>query len=129
MSADVTVHKILSGAPSVVSALGNRMYVDMLPESATVPAAVITLIDAIPIQGVWDQTGWWRSRVQVDVYGKTRGQTEVAAEAVQAALKRYRGTVGAVVVDDIQLDSARTDFSPDSEVRLFSMDFVTIYKE
>lgn len=129
MSADITVHSILASTPAVVVALGNRMYVDMLPESATVPAAVITLIDAIPIQGVWHETGWWRSRVQVDIYGKTRGQTEAAADAVQTALRRYRGTVGAATVDDIMLDSARTDFSPDSEVRLFSMDFVTIYKE
>jgi hypothetical protein len=67
--------------------------------------------------------------VQVDVYASGRGQAEAASAAIKNALRRYRGTVGAVVVDDLMLDAERTDFSVDSGTRLFSMDFIVIYKE
>jgi hypothetical protein len=129
MSIEQALFSVLSQNAGVISAFSGRVYADKVPEGVAMPFAVTSLVDSVPIHGVRQQTSWSRARVQIDIYARGKSEIISAAEAIKTALRRYRGTVGSVIIDDCMLDSEQGDYSTEADTRMVSLDFLTYFSE
>lgn len=81
-TADATLNALIAG----------RMYREVLPGTATVPALVYRQIDIMPHLAHDGDTGTARARYQVDCWDDSIDGTESLQTAVKDAYIGYRGT-------------------------------------
>ena len=84
--------------------IGTRAFFDHLPKGPTLPAVVVQQISGRPVPAMGADTGNNSGRVQTDAYAATRAGAQLLGAQMRAALKRYRGTVAGVEVDDVFLE-------------------------
>lgn len=130
---------LVTGNAGVLAAIGSRFYREKAPTptETTYPYAVYHRVDSVPISGIWQDTDWARTRIQVDVYGTTGLQARTASEAVIGAINRYHGTVTnagheTVTFDDILLESERDIFESQpilEGVSRVTLDFMIIHRK
>ncbi|HMR51187.1 MAG TPA: DUF3168 domain-containing protein [Amaricoccus sp.] len=122
-------------ADAGVSALvGTRVTWGARPQGSALPAVVLHLISDVPGYTLAGDNGHRDSRVQADCIGEGRYEAVLGvAQAVQAALSGYSGTVAGTIFQGIFIDQARDLSEPavESERRLFhlSTDFLIHHLE
>lgn len=129
MSIEKALLAVLNADAAVVSKFSTRLYSDELPDPVSLPALSMLLLDSSPIHGVREQTDWHRATVQIDVYGTSKQSVVESADAVKAALRRWRGPSASVVIDDTMLESERADYDVESKTRRVSLDFIVYFQE
>jgi len=122
-----------SGISSVV---GQRMYPDVLPKNATMPAVILWRISTSRDHVVSDITRSAHTRIQVDCYANTRAAADSLALAIQqSGICSFRGTVDGIVFSGIEIDSGDThEHEPPTDGNqvhryLTSFDFMVHYQE
>lgn len=91
-----------AGTAAIVS---TRVTHDFLPQDPTLPSITVTAIDAIPFSAFGADVDKEQCRVQVDCWAATRTAVMALFVQAKAALQRWSGTVGSVVVTQIFLES------------------------
>lgn len=73
--------------------IGSRVYPALLPESADMPAAVVSIVGNTPSPTHDGPSKIDLVRAQVTAYGRTYGQAANAAELIRRAIDGHRGDI------------------------------------
>lgn len=109
---DITASiRTLTLADATVSGLvATRMYSDVLPQSATMPAITYSMITETPYEHLAGIVSVSQATIQVDCFGATRSSANALADAVRLQLEKYRGVVGTQQILEINHTSARDGY-------------------
>lgn len=124
MAVDNLFKHIKARLDDQVAAIGTRIYPDRLPDNTsekTLPAVRYSIVAEERPRAMGSDPGNVLSTVQLDVYALTSTLRKTTADAVRAALQRYRGTTGTHQIDACYVDDAESSF--ESEAKLFRMRF------
>ena len=91
----------LLAVTAVTDLVGTRVYPLLLPQDPTYPAIRYQQITGTRESAMGSDVGLVEATEQVDSYDSTYAGARVLAEAVRAALQRFRGTVAGVVISDV----------------------------
>ena len=135
MSAGLAIHARLKAHAGTFALVVARIYPLRLPQGATYPAVRYQVIGAPRVHAMGADTGEVFARVQVDCYAETYAAAHALSVQVRAALSRWSGTAGSVVVDSVFLDDERDLDEPtiehagDQGVYRVMLDFTVNYAE
>lgn len=91
---------------SVSTLVGQRMYPDVLPQGATLPAIVYYRISTERQHTVSDCLRHARARFQVDCYAESRTAAQSVASAIRTCgVTAYKGTTDSIWFTGISIDS------------------------
>jgi hypothetical protein len=120
----------------ISSIVGQRMYADVLPKSATMPAVILWRISTTRDHTVSDVTKSGHTRIQVDCYANTRAAADSLALAIQqSGICAFRGTVDSITISGVEIDSGdQHEHEPPTDGNqvhryLTSFDFMVHYSE
>jgi len=125
------LNTVLEANSAVVALVSGRIYPVLAPEPPQYPFIAYTLASETNYSAMGTDAGTLRRRYQFDCYDKTATGASNLADAVKAALLRYRGTVnytgGSTVIRDI-FALGQVDLF-DFEARKFkrAVDFDVVY--
>lgn len=121
---DEVLWALLTGAPAVFSAAGDRIYWGLAPQGAQLPYIVLTRISGFDDPHLTGTDGLWRYRVQVDCYGSDRPSVVPLQLAVVALLNGYSTFTGSGITGCF-IDSIRDDIEDAASGQVFriSSDF------
>lgn len=122
----------LAAVAGVTALISTRVYPVKLPQSATLPAVTYQRVSTIRENAMGADPGVARTRLQVTSAATSYSALKGVTEAVRAALQRYSGTIGGVVVLDVFLDNETDLFGEeenDAGVYLTAQDFIVIHRE
>ena len=89
----------------------SRIYPEVLPQNATLPAIVIRIISQIAEADVANgDANYSHTRIQVDSYATTAIGSQDLAYAVRksSGLQGFTGTMGTVTADKVYVENANT---------------------
>lgn len=117
----------------VAAFVASRVYSDILPQNAKMPAITYWLIAEQPYEHLSGIVDISKSTVQVDCFGATRESANLLADAVRLTLEKFRGTVDEQFINEINYVSARDGFDrpeagTDERRFIRSMDFDIHYR-
>jgi len=85
--------------PAIAARVGDRIYPAPLPQDVTLPAVTYSRDGAIDTETLDDgQTAFTGAEIQVDAWADDYQQARQLAAEIHAALRNYRGMMGAVRV-------------------------------
>jgi len=129
----IQIAKDHSGLDALISA---RIYFNVLKQNATLPAVVVSQIDAVREDVMGGATGLVESRFQFDIFDDDKSGLEAAAEQVRLAYHNYSGDVtatggGTVTIDWVRFEDERDFFEEEVTAKEFRkvLDFVFHYRE
>lgn len=106
MSITADTRTYLLTQSSVTDLVGNRIYFDNLPQSATLPAVVLEMSDSFPASRHLTATGTLdRSALTAYCYASTRTSASSLGDAVYAAIEFKAGTWGSSTVSRALVDN------------------------
>lgn len=103
------VGQILGSTPALQALVGQRIYVDVMPERAQLPAVLITHVTAADVPLMGANSGVVEGRIQADAWAASARKAREVAAVIQTALSRYTGTPAASGTEILW--SLRVDFS------------------
>lgn len=123
MTAAEAVLRHLLTVSAVTALVGSRVYNQLLPQSPTLPAVVVQDISQLEGAHLRGADGVFRTRVQIDVYAKTKASADAVDEAIHgdgagSGLAFFTGTAGDLQIDVIRPEAKRDGFEP-GELRQF----------
>lgn len=95
----------LLGKTAITDIIGQRMYTDELPQSATMPAVVMNKLFTTHDHALSDFAGLAHARVQFECYADTR----LAANALAEALRSSGIVTQKGVTSDVDIRGARVE--------------------
>lgn len=132
-SALVTLLGSLAGVTSIVGSNPMRVYPVRLMPNSTYPAMTYQRIDGQPQYSHSGYSDLVFARYQLTIWtaryqdGKT---LELALKAKPpTGINGYRGTVGDTRIDRIFLIDGRTDYEPDTQTHMRTLDLMLHYAE
>lgn len=113
---------------AMVELVAQRVYPDQAPERATLPYVVYADISLETDQNLRGASGMRDSRIQFDVYSKTKYEARLIREGILRLLDGYYGTPveGGVVIGSAMLSNHRSDY--DTREKVFSYGFDINFK-
>ncbi|MCG3133806.1 MAG: hypothetical protein HMLKMBBP_01071 [Planctomycetes bacterium] len=117
------LRRLLVEAPGVAALAADRVYTEVLPQAAAVPAVVFTEVSGEDDVALDGPTGASARRVQVDSWGRTRADATALGLAVRAALAGHVGAAAGLVVQGCFLVAERWDFDAETSLYRTSQDF------
>lgn len=112
--------------------VGNRVNWNVRPQSAALPAIVLTNVSRQDDYHSQGPSGYVQSRVQVDCYGTTFGAAVGVSRAVKARLSGLRTVQGGTHFLGVFVDSERQSYEEGSGgvwMHRVSIDFMVHHKE
>jgi hypothetical protein len=100
MTVEAAVRARLATDAGLEALVGGRVYQLKLPQTVTLPAVLVQLVDELPAYHLRGGVGLTGARVQTDVYAAEASGADpyavatAVAEAVDAALSGLKGDVG-----------------------------------
>ena len=128
MSIEATLYSLLSADAAVAALVSDRIYPIYLPQTPTYPAVAYRRNSTSPVSLLSADTNLLAARFEVAAFSKSFDQCIDLADKLRAALQRYQGTVGGVVVEDIMLDNIDQSYEPDFEVYESTLDITIHYR-
>lgn len=102
--------RALSRDPAVTALVGDRIYVDRMPQVPDLPAIVLQCVSAVEGRSLdGGVAGPTDERVQHDAYARTRGETWAIAEAIRQVYLDEPETLWPLDVDGARGHWARPD--------------------
>lgn len=142
MSVGKAIHARLKAHAGTTALVGTRIYPLRLPQdigerkpAPQYPAVRYQRIGAPRSHVMGADTGEVYANVQVDCYGLTYEDADALSVQVRAALSRWSGTAGGIVVDSVFLNDERDVDEPtivkDGEQGVYRvlLDFTVNYQE
>ncbi len=115
-----------AGLSALVS---TRVFFDVLDQGAAMPAVVFSRISTERFPAMGSNVGVAKARIQVAAYDDTGLEALTVAVQVKAALDRWSGTAGGVVVQHIFIDAEFEERDPDSKKHRSVLDFLVWFQE
>ena len=106
MSLEKAVRSILIADATVTGLVASRVYPQRRPMGTAVPAIVYSSVFQETNEALATQGGIKRTRLSVEVFDKTYGDTKTLRNAVESALINYTGTTQGETIDSLRLESA-----------------------
>lgn len=117
-SIEASLFTRLSTHAGLSALVSTRVYPFHLPQNPTYPAVSFTKVSSERISAMGSDTGVVRKRFQVSAWGQKNGAKsgvenvyDVAVQ-IRAALQRWSGTVGGVVIQDTFIVNELDLFEP-----------------
>lgn len=110
---DVTtaVRDYLLAKPSVTALIGQRMYLDMLPQNASLPSVVIYKVSGTHLHKISDREGFIKSRLTIVAYASTRLVANSIIETIyKSGIAAFRGLQSSILIRGIQVDSGQQNY-------------------
>lgn len=120
---------ILSAHPGLSALVGSRIYPLILPQNPAYPALTYQRVSGPREQSHDGPSGLARPRFQVSCWHPDFDQAKAAAEQVRLALAGYRGIVGGLEIEGIQVENELDLYDPDAKVYRVILDFVIWHQE
>lgn len=100
------LRKKLLEASELTTLIGQRMYPDVLPQRAVLPAIVFRKISTRTNHDILDLKHLYKSRIEMTCYGASREIADTVARAIRrSGIFTYRGIIDGVTFCGAQLDS------------------------
>jgi gamma-glutamyltranspeptidase len=106
MSLEKAVRSILIADATVTALVSSRVFPQRRPQGTAVPAIVYQNIFEETNEALATQGGIRRTRLSVEVFDKTYGDTKTLRNAVEDALINYTGTTEGETINSLRLESA-----------------------
>jgi len=106
MSLEKAVRSILIADGTVTGLVSSRVFPQRRPQGTAVPAIVYQNIFEETNEALATQGGIRRTRLSVEVFDKTYGDTKTLRNAVESALINYTGTTEGETINSLRLESA-----------------------
>ena len=102
---------------AVTDVISQRMYLDVLRQDATLPAATISKTSESHVALLSDRSGLVQTRLKIECYSKNRLTTNALAEAIYTSgVAVLKGTINSVDIRGVSVeDGQRNSYIPDSE--------------
>ncbi len=97
---------------AITDQVSTRVYPDVLPQNATLPAIVYRMISSVPQHAHGQTTKLKQTRFQIDCIATTRLVANATSEIVRKNLDHYNGAAGDDTVDISLSVSDRYDYEP-----------------
>lgn len=123
------VYAILVGDAEVSALVGTRVYPQVIPQDAALPAVAYSRISARRVKSHSGPSRLARPRVQVTCSAKTYGAAKALAAAARGALDGFKGTAAGLDVQGAWLDNDGDEYGDDGELRSVRMDFMIWHRE
>ena len=109
--------------------VGDRVFFDVLDQNAAMPAVAFSRISTERFPAMGSNVGVAKARIQVAAYEDLGLDAIAVAVQVKAALDRWSGTAGGVVVQHIFIDAEFEEYDPDSKKHRSVLDFLVWFQE
>ena len=106
MSLEKAVRSILIADATVTGLVSSRVYPQRRPQGTAVPAIVYQNVFQATNEALATQGGIKRTRLSVEVFDSTYGDTKTLRNAVESALINYTGTTQGETINSLRLESA-----------------------
>ena len=132
---DDHIYSRLVNYAGLLALVSTRINPGMLNQGDTLPAVTFRKISAPRIHQMGSDPGIVTARYEVNCWADAEDNADgfgsMAAVGVQvvAALSRYSGTIGGVVVDQIFLDDEEDIYEPSTMTWRRILDFIVHYRE
>lgn len=128
------VQKIMVDDAGIGALAANRIYPQILPQGATLPAITWQRISGSHLEDLGGEDILAHPRLQINCWAATVSAASDLRDAVRAALVDYTGVVLAVVISHISLEDDGDLFEPSvssKEERRFGrrLDFIVWHEE
>lgn len=136
MTIETALFSELTGDISVSAKIGDRLYPDIAPRSASKPYVIYTDITSLHVRHMTGGSGLARRRFQFDLYSLTKAEVVGLYDAIREALDNFIGDMGtenlsvrrAMLVDE-DSSAETTDDGSESHNHKKTMDFEVWYNE
>jgi hypothetical protein len=118
--ADATVFALIGG---------QRIFPVVMPQGETRTSLVYTTISETTDHVTTGASGLVMQRIQIDAYATLPDDADTLARAVKDILDGYRGAMGAIDVQGVFADTARTDYQSEPKLYRVSRDYLVWYGE
>lgn len=95
---------LLNGNLDVNSQVGNRIYPNYMPQSATMPAIVYQIINTNRMYTMTGQVDMPEKRVQLECWAESYSEADQLCDHVRKLLSDYTGTVNNLQIDAIFIE-------------------------
>lgn len=119
---DITkaVRAYLLGNSEIATAVGTRIYPDVLPQrdgqiTSDLPACTIEIISGSSDSALYGGTGLAMQRISITIYATTRSATRSLAEFIRRAMLKLRGQVGTEHVRCVTCESRQDLVDPPAD--------------
>ena len=131
MSVD-TIEKAIRSiliADTAVKAITNRCYPGKIPQNPEYPLIVYYKVTGNRDHHLQGPSGLAHPRFQVEAWATTYDAAKALANAIREALDGYKGTVGAVAIGSILIESERDVYEDAVSCHRVIMDFFVWHSE
>ena len=116
--------------------VSSRIFVDILPQAATLPAIAMYKVSESHPHKVGDRLGIVQTRITVACYSNTRAESnQIAEKCYRSGICAYRGVTGGVQFLGVTVDSGQENYieyaenGSDDHRYVTEIDFLIRYKE
>ncbi len=99
----------------MIALVDDRIYENLLPEENQLPSVVYFEISAISEDTLSGPTGTGRTLLQFDCYTETSAEARRIRKAIKDLLQPFRGLMGSVFVNEINVQGQRNEFEINEE--------------
>ncbi len=128
MSSEIALYAILSGAAGVTALVSTEIHPGILPQSVAITQSAISFrqVSDAAVGKFGADSDLTRARLQIDCWANKYDKARAIAKAVagkNSAVRRYSGTAGGVVVQNITVLNGGTDlYEPDTGAHHIAVD-------
>ena len=129
MAIEDALYTRLSGHAGLSALIGDRIYPVKLPQSPVYPAIIYEARGGDRLHNMGVDAGIRRPIFQIACVAATYDAATNVGEQVIAALSRFRGTVGGIVIQDVLMIDEPDDFwSDEPPVKQRVLEFEVSYE-
>lgn len=99
----VAVRTYLVSKSSVTDLVSTRVFPSVLPQAATLPAVVYTVVTGVPNDDVLGSSGSVTAGIQLDVYSDSHITSNNIGEQIRLVMQGFSGTMGSETVGAVRL--------------------------
>jgi hypothetical protein len=122
LTIEEALFQLLASAPRLAAITDGRVYPDTLPQEATLPAVVFSVISDIPDTAHDGDSGHATAVVQADMWADSRMTCAAMKNAIRLDLNGTRHEVGDWKLTAV-LTNTVPDYSPDLRLKRYITEF------
>jgi len=119
----------LSAVAGLTALVSTRIYNEVIAQGAAYPCLAFTTVSTQRFPAMGANITLAKSRVQVNCYGATKLSAADVAVQVRAALSRWGGTAGGVVVQSIFDETQTSDYDDAIQKHRVIVEFMAWHEE
>ena len=111
------VRTYLLSQSAVNSLIGQRMYLDVLPQRATLPAATIAKVSESHDHTISNRSGFVQTRLQIECHSSSRLTSNSLAETIyKSGIAAVKGVTNSINIRGVTVDDGqRNGVIPDAD--------------